>query len=407
MKILKQLIHEKSNSGIVVVEPEETDDMYHLYNLICVGDKVEATTMRNVVSETKSGVRDRSRVLTKICIEVEGIEFDAEECALRLKGVNTKENDYLKLGQYHTLSLELHRPCEIFKDVWDALYLETLSNLAEPTKGADVAVVVMQEGLANLCMVKSALTKYCPKIERDLPKKRQNAANEAAMGKFFGEVYDSIKRHIDFEVVKVVLVGSPGFVKDDFMTYALERAVREENTALIKNKQKFVKVHASSGYKGAVTEILGNAELLALVGDVKAAEEVRALQTFHDMLGADPDRACYGVAQVMAAGEQLAIAELLITDSLSRSTDFAARGRFVALIDSVRQSGGRVFQFSSLHGSGQQLNLYTGIAATLRFPMPDIAEEGAAGADSSDEDEAADALLLGRCAGYDDIADFS
>jgi hypothetical protein len=70
-----------------------------------------------------------------------------------------------------------------------------------------------------------------------------------------------------------------------------------------------------------------------------------------------------------------------------------------------------VFQFSSLHGSGQQLNLYTGIAATLRFPMPDIAEEGAvgtgAGADSSDEDEAADALLLGRCAGYDDIADFS
>ena len=40
-----------------------------------------------------------------------------------------------------------------------------------------------------------------------------------------------------------------------------ERAGRDENTAFIKNKQKFVKVHASSGYKGAVTEILGNAEL--------------------------------------------------------------------------------------------------------------------------------------------------
>ena len=406
MKIIRKNIAEKSGEGSVVLQAEESDDMYHLYNLICAGDAVEATSMRNVVSESKSGARDRTRVLTKIMIRVESVDFDSEECALRLKGVNIKENDHLKLGQYHTLTLEQNRPCEIFKDLWDSIHLEALENIAEPTKNADLAVLVMQEGLANLCLIKAALTKNCPKIERDLPKKRQKGdhAHETAMNKFFGDIYESIRKNINFEVVKVVLVGSPGFLRDDFMTYMLERAVREENSVLIKNKLKFVKAHTSSGYRRAVDELLGNPELLAQIGDVKAADEVRALQAFYDMLSVDPDRACYGVAQVQAANEQLAVAELLITDTMYRATDVNERARYVALIESVREHGGRVFQFSSLHGSGEQLNLYTGVAATLRFPLPDTAQVEEGGEDSS-EDEAESALRAGM-ADFDDIADF-
>ena len=122
------------------------------------------------------------------------------------------------------------------------------------------------------------------------------------------------------------------------------------------------------------------------------------------MLSVDPDRACYGMAQVQAANEQLAVAELLITDTMYRATDVNERARYVALIESVREHGGRVFQFSSLHGSGEQLNLYTGVAATLRFPLPDTAQVEEGGEDSS-EDEAESALRAGM-ADFDDIADF-
>ena len=34
-----------------------------------------------------------------------------------------------------------------------------------------------------------------------------------------------------------------------------------------------------------------------------------------------------------------------------------------------------MYQFSSLHVSGEQLNMYTGIAAILRFPIPEVLEE--------------------------------
>jgi stalled ribosome rescue protein Dom34 len=40
-----------------------------------------------------------------------------------------------------------------------------------------------------------------------------------SMKKFYQAVADAIKRHFDMAVVKVVLVASPGFLKDDFLKW--------------------------------------------------------------------------------------------------------------------------------------------------------------------------------------------
>ncbi|CAF4186522.1 unnamed protein product, partial [Rotaria magnacalcarata] len=55
-----------------------------------------------------------------------------------------------------------------------------------------------------------------------------------------------------------------------------------------------------------------------------------------------------------------------------RNIDFTKRRRFVQLVDSVKESGGTVRLFSSMHASGERLSQLTGIAAILRFPMPDL-----------------------------------
>lgn len=39
------------------------------------------------------------------------------------------------------------------------------------------------------------------------------------------------------------------------------------------------------------------------------------------------------------------------------------------MVDSVRARGGEALVFSSMHESGQQLNLLTGIAAILTYPL--------------------------------------
>ena len=48
-----------------------------------------------------------------------------------------------------------------------------MEDAGDPTKKAEIAAVVLQEGLASVCLVKSSITKVCAKIERTMPKKSE------------------------------------------------------------------------------------------------------------------------------------------------------------------------------------------------------------------------------------------
>jgi hypothetical protein len=76
--------------------------------------------------------------------------------------------------------------------------------------------------------------------------------------------------------------SSPGFLKDDFMTYLNETCIRRGDTALIQNRSKFMKVSASSGYKNAVEQILASNEIRSQMTDLRAVTEVLPLLFCHD-----------------------------------------------------------------------------------------------------------------------------
>nr|GLL27860.1 protein PELOTA 1 [Ipomoea trifida] len=108
-------------------------------------------------------------------------------------------------------------------------------------------------------------------------------------------------------------------------------------------------------------------------------ENVQALKDFFNMLSnvrfhpcSDPDRACYGPKHVEVANERMAIQTLLITDEVFRNSDVATRQKYANLVKAVKSSGGTTHIFSSMHVSGEQLTLMSGIAAILRFPLPDL-----------------------------------
>jgi protein pelota len=63
-------------------------------------------------------------------------------------------------------------------------------------------------------------------------------------------------------------------MKDDFVKYLNEKAVRSENTKLIHNKSKFVRVHTNSGHKHAIDEMFLDPAVTSRLGEVKAAREV-------------------------------------------------------------------------------------------------------------------------------------
>ncbi|KAF7704970.1 protein pelota homolog [Silurus meridionalis] len=384
-----KLIHkdiEKDNAGQVTLIPEEAEDMWHTYNLVQVGDSLRASTIRKVQTESSTGSVGSSRVRTMLTICVETIDFDTQACQLRVKGTNLEENQYVKMGAYHTIELELNRKFTLAKKMWDSVVLDRIEQACDPAQKADVAAVVMQEGLANLVLVTPAMTLLRAKIEVTIPRKRRGSCtqHEKALERFYEAVMQGILRHFNFDVVKCILVASPGFVKDQFISYLFKEAVRQECKVLLENRSKFMPVHASSGHKYSLKEVLSDPAVTCRLADTKAAGEVKALEDFYKMLQHEPDRAFYGLAHVEKASEALGIDILLISDQLFRHQEVATRSRYVRLVDNVRDNGGTVRIFSSLHVSGEQLNQLSGVAAILRFPIADLsdAEENS----SSDED---------------------
>jgi protein pelota len=90
-----KLVHQafvRDGAGSVKLIPEESEDMWHAFNLVREGDRVSATTMRKVVREGAGGADagfggggggggaggSAARVRVKLEIAVEGIEFDPE-----------------------------------------------------------------------------------------------------------------------------------------------------------------------------------------------------------------------------------------------------------------------------------------------------------------------------------------
>ena len=50
----------------------------------------------------------------------------------------------------------------------------------------------------------------------------------------------------------------------------------------------------------------------------------------------------------------------------------AERRRYAGLVEGVQGGGGEVVLFSAMHVSGQRLDQLTGVAAILRFPVPEL-----------------------------------
>lgn len=374
MKQIFRDIDPKTKAGTVRLEAHDAEDMWHLYNLIAQGDHLRATTIRKVQQETSTGSSSSDRVRMTITIQISSFEYDSSVSELRVTGRVAVENQHVRIGAFHTIEIEPHRAFSLTKEAWDSVYRDRLELSLNPAVDADLGAVIMQEGLANVLMVSRSLTLTRARVEVSVPRKGKNALynRDSAMNKFFVQLLRAILEHLELDRLKVLLIASPGFVKDDFYRYMMAEASRHDLRPVIDNKSKIVLTHSSSGHKHCFHEILAKPELQARLASTKAAAEVQALTAFNDMMKKDADRAVYGPPHVRYAAEMGAVDILLVTDKLFRAPDVELRKKYVSLVDQVKASGANVTVFSTQHVTGAQLDLMSGVAAILRFPLADL-----------------------------------
>ena len=149
-------------------------------------------------------------------------------------------------------------------------------------------------------------------------------------------------------------------------------------SSILKNKSKFLIAHASTGYLQGLEEVLDDPQTKKRLADTKFLEELEALQRFQRALNDDDGRAWYGLEEITKALNMDAVRYLMVSDALFRSDDIEER-HYIDLTEQAKTLGAKVYIFSSLHESGEQLNQLTGIAALLKYPIPDL--------DDSDEED--------------------
>lgn len=81
----------------------------------------------------------------------------------------------IQMNSYHTIDLELNRNFTLFKNEWDTIALERVEDACDISKQADVAAIVCQEGLANVCLLTQHMTIVRQRIETPIPRKRKGS----------------------------------------------------------------------------------------------------------------------------------------------------------------------------------------------------------------------------------------
>ena len=378
MKLIKRNISSKDGRGSVILRGEVPEDLWHVYNLLQEDqhDMVKCSTYRKVTTVSSTGSTNSSKKRMNLTIEVKKVEFDSDCEEIRVSGPNRQENDYVKMGAFHTLTITLDMNFTIEKICWDQIFLDRLDEACNPERGAEVAAVVMAAGgLAHICLVTSHMTLLKQRIDMNIPKKRAGSSNHSkAVVKFYLAVYRAILQHVDFSKIKCLLIASPGFVKDDFLKFLQDESVRRDDRPFIENKSKIILARSTSGHKHALEDVFADPNISNKLADTRFSQEIEVLNNFLRMIDVNPDKAYYGFLHVNEANEKMAIEHLLVSDELFRSSNIAIRKKYVKLVESVRDRGGKVHIFSTLHVSGSQLQQLSGIAAILRYPLPDLVE---------------------------------
>ena len=82
--------------------------------------------------------------------------------------------------------------------------------------------------------------------------------------KFFDATITALRKHFDGDMqshwkkVSCVVVGSPGFTRENFLHYLRETSERKNSSFLKSVVSKVILSHCSSGFKQALKEILSD-----------------------------------------------------------------------------------------------------------------------------------------------------
>lgn len=357
MKILK--IDQKLRE--VVVKPENLNDLWTLYNVICEGDEVSARTQRRVI--LKEGSKGERKTMT-LKLRVESISFHEFSNRLRVKGkILEGPTDFVSYGSYHTFNLEKLHKLTIIKEKWSKFEIKRLKESSKFENNFIILLVAIETGLATIALITNFTHKRIATIKNHIPGKRyeQTHRNKALL-EFYENVGKVVTENLKTHDVNIIIICGPGNTKDHLIDH-LRKNYNISNSIRIEN------YHASSGTESAIIETLKSKKLAKLKNEVKIIQEAELIENILTQFALDADFIVIGLDEVSDASIKGAIKQLLIADIMIRGTSKYHKLKIEEIITNVENSGGTVNIMSTENITGKQLVDLGSLVGILRYKL--------------------------------------
>ncbi len=346
--------------GKVDLSIDSKDDLWYISYIIDNGDSVSSLTERKIkIGDDDERKKKIVKKKVRLSISVEKIQFSKHDGSLRISGKITEGTDDISAGDYHTLSIDEGDKINIIKK--EGSFLEFQKEKIEEAikdKPTSVMLCAIDRGEACFALLKKYGYEILSKVTGEVEKKdfKENITKD-----FFKETGAMIKEYQERHSLKVIVIGTVGFWKDDVKK-------KVEDHVDIK-RVKILYTSCNDAGENGIREMITNKEIKEYLQEERFAIESDLVTKVMEEISKEGN-AEYGIDEVHNAAELGAVEKLLVTDGIiSSKREDDSFGIIEDTMKSVDKNKGKVILISSEHEAGKQLDGLGGIAAITRFKI--------------------------------------
>ena len=352
MKIIK----ENKDENSVSILPENSDDLYLMYNTLFIDNIIEAKTSRKI-KETG----DRINIWVKL--KVIDTQFHGFGEIIRVRGIILEASDEtVSLGTHHSINLELLKEVKIIKpNGWKLSELKRLKN-SKLSNANGLIIIIIDDMETLVVQIGEHATKKLLELKPSITRKGSDPeGNRSETKKYFNEVAGFMRELKQDNLAKYWIIGGPGFVKENFGDF-----LKENYNELITNL-KIVDT-LNSGMSGVKEVLLNKVPENFKVG-MSAKKQAELMGMFMERLGRNLDNIAYG-NNMEDLANMGAVKYLLVLDKeLHKLPEH--RRKIERMMSIVDKMGGNSILMSSQYDEERTniLEGFGGVIAILRYEI--------------------------------------
>ncbi len=346
-------------AGLVVLTPEDAEDLWVIRRIVTAGDLVSGETTR-VVKEVGDYVRpDKGeRISVSITLKVDHVSLDSALERLRILGeIVSTSNEMVSKGVSHSLAVTPMKKIGLKKEQQQLSQLEI--SLLKKDKGEEAGflLVAIDRREAGLGLVKGVHLQIFPTVHSGFSGKFYREAPKP-LEPFFKKVEETLQSL--FQPGRAVYVFGPGTTRNEFVNYLTKSG------SVLAPSAQLVEGVDSTGDDG-IYLALHSKNLREKISESKLGKAAEMLEEMLRRVSVGDERLAIGFSDAMAAAEAGAVESLLVSDRIFELG--VEEEDVIRLLNTVEGRRGAAFLIDPSTDLGVQVSKLGGVVALLRYSV--------------------------------------